>query len=193
MKKFLVLITITVFIAFGLVACGGGSSSNTASNTNNITDPTPTPTPNSYPDITGTYTLRDVNIVYSNGNALDPIGLGAAGTMTIMKDTISQSITIDNVVFDSSSKYSIDWNPNYTGGTIHILMGDGTKQDIHFMYSADSSGFNLQTISQGSNGSLNFVETDRWFKTDSTQSASVSRKESNNNIGDFIAIGKYLY
>lgn len=186
MKKLLFLLLLALPLL--LTACGGGGSSTTTANNpgNTTAVPSPTPTPGAHPSLIGSYVLHDIQIAYDNGNTVHGDEMDALGAMEIDATTITEQITTDNVSFETTYGYTIQWTGN-TAGVLNVLNSDGSTMDVHFQYS--TTGDTLTCTYQGTDGNLSFTETDGW----QIQQTPPEQKLQKRTHGGFVAIGSYLY
>lgn len=194
MKK-IFLILLSVFIVSMLTACGGGGDSTTNNTTNPPVDPGNPPIPPvvTAPDILGNYTLTATKITYASGVTVTEKDISVNGTMDVYKDTLVETIRIGITTFSSDVHYTLDWNAEQTGGSIHITTGDGVIHSITFTYDKDTKTLKTYSGVITANG-VSYEEWDTWTPVTATKAAKLqaSLKATITILDDFIFIGNHL-
>lgn len=182
---------VIALLLFGLIGCGGGGGDTTVNNpgsTNPGTTPSdPGPTQPATPNIEGNYTLQSFVVAYDTGIIVTEKELSTSGSMRIDPTVITQSVTINNVAFQSSVIYSVTWDSS-THGTLHTATADGITRDVDITVTDNS----ITTKAFITGTGIAYTETDTWLRTDSISAAKRQELGVSTVGDDLIFIGNHI-
>jgi hypothetical protein len=177
MKKHLSIFSISFYlltVIFLFQGCGGGGGDSSGQSVTPTTE-----------NITGTYTLRDFTVKFSNGEVRTGDDYSSfSGAMKLGPQSISQSFRVGDTPIAISGTYTITYTNGTSAGIFHVTQSTGSY-DMAFSTSRNQ----LSTYYVDSN----YEEWDSWEKTsNSFESVTNETIEKQNDKSLFGTIGKII-